>query len=639
MRKSFLLILILVVFIGAGLQFIKDDVQPQSRESASAQTENAGQAVQPANREVNSPAAPEVTSSRPLDIQRCNELEYVHQSGRMALTIENGYNGFMSYVEQGFSVDDITLAIENEQMPFLAVEFRTRYFTQDAPAVLLLGEAHSRFNRYADLGSRRQSPPPWFNSQLQSEDEFSIPEGEQLLPDDLAGVIHRLNVSDERIMQAVASLPDPNARISMEWVVGYNLLLVDVAASVGRSDLALQMIDEGVQPYEDVFLGGTLDAAISGLMRLTAGGQQLPEAGSDTEDRVKRQLTLISRLVGMGLTLHASYSGDSRVLTSFSSTQSYRLTEELIENIYLQYGLDISAIPLSQPVTPGPRFDELTALMDKAESEIYKQHGVEFTADMRAQCQVMKTRIAEKWSPEEHLFRDDFADLTDEALFAKAPELTSCKKRMDAYDRMSNRESSELSLEKINEAIGKRDPDQLIRMISEHPDRAEELIDFMIASLPSSYSKLRDSGNLPAEIDYSTGSYAMRARELAEQGFDIQQTDRYGRSLLYGATSNWNPSLMSFLVEEGVPYYTLENGPDPLYLTIFQVASQNRNNQVTEMFDAVMSYHPIVETMHLQQMQVLKLKFPAVYDTITEKYPVLAIDGEPYSYPKSTCPL
>ncbi len=81
-------------------------------------------------------------------------------------------------------------------------------------------------------------------------------------------MIGQENIDDSRIKEAFALVTEPGAILSsnvqlMEFRQATNIL--DAAAMKGRPALAEWLLNQGVSPVEDAYLGGTLDFALRGL--------------------------------------------------------------------------------------------------------------------------------------------------------------------------------------------------------------------------------------------------------------------------------------------------------------------------------------------------------------------------------------
>ncbi len=259
--------------------------------------------------------------------------------------------------------------------------------------------------------------------------------------------------------------------------------------------------------------------------------------------------------------------------------------------------------------------------------------GQEYKAQL-ASCKQFRERIAKKWKPET-LHSADFQNAKQDELFTKAPELVSCQREMLQRRYLFRfRADGDIDIDRIGRLISKRDYEAAFAVIEEHPSVADEVVYDM---LDRAYQPMLNAGLISAELDYSY-RFSLRFAKLAEQGFDLHQPDKYGRSLLYVAASQWSPEQMSYLLEQRVPYYYGDDIPDPLYLVLYHIATRNKHDY-QQMLEAVMSYDPPIRPMHFSQMQVLKLRSPEVYAAIEAQFPQLGVEGTDTEYPSYTCYL
>ncbi|WP_139138921.1 hypothetical protein [Alteromonas confluentis] len=589
----------------------------------------------------------DVSWSEPSE-SRCDNLErLVEQASRMfgqAIDAD-------TLLSEGNSIDDVTLLIQAMKNENFAREWRDVKRKEAAKLSQLDKSLNEQFQallsdklRASGLSVVTKIPSPWLKQAIEANQPFTKYQDKEVSPEDIAWLIGQENIDDSRLKEAFALMSEPEAMLSsnvqlMEFRQATNIL--DAAAMKGRPALAEWLLNQGVSPVEDAYLGGTLDFALRGLQGMFSISwpveEDKPEIVSESvpQQTIAAQLALIQRLQGLGLELHGEYyvGKSTKTLNSYFAVNLFYIERVAIDYIEQQYGVNLLSIPQAPPLSSATSEDIIASYKQAKAEEITKVAGQDYETQL-ASCKQFRERIAIKWKPET-LHTADFQDSTQDELFTKAPELVSCQREMlQRRHRSRFRADGDIDIYPIVRLISKKDYEAAFALVAENPSVTDEVVYDM---LDRAYQPMLNAGLIPTELDYSY-RFSLRFAKLAEQGFDLQQPDKYGRSLLYVAASQWSPEQMEYLVEQRVPYYHLPDAPDPLYLVLYYIATRNKQDY-QQMLEAVMSYDPPITPMHLSQMQVLKLRSPEVYAAIEAQFPQLGVEGADTEYPSYTCYL
>lgn len=200
--------------------------------------------------------------------------------------------------------------------------------------------------------------------------------------------------------------------------------------------------------------------------------------------------------------------------------------------------------------------------------------------------------MREEWSPERFDYRN--TDITDSDLVEMAPELVSCRRQFNLQMKIFTiAPESELG-DEILHHLRKKRFEKAHSLLREHPPLKEYVFYNIAQHYEGAYQSLAGAGLLPESFDFSQFHFD-DFRWLEDQGFDLYQTDKFGRSLLLVAIYHWSIEQLTYLSEREVPYYTGADMPDPLYLVLYQIATQGKRSNMIEMLTAIMAYEPVVD--------------------------------------------
>lgn len=541
-----------------------------------------------------------------------------------------------SFLDDGFSVDDITLAIDALRNPNFAREWRNNYRKKDSQLDTLNEQLNKALRaKMPDLpsgmGVFRGVPVDRLEEAVKNDKPLEISSEETLIVDDVAWLIQQPNLSDATIKPFVLQLEDINARLGRSYVIDKQAIsLLDVAAFNRRPALAQWLIAQGATPASDAYLGTTLDYVLAGLSRFPQ------EALQEQNDTVAAQISLANDLIEQGQRSVSEFQND-RFKSRFSANL-FIFWEGVDEALELNYGFDLKTVPIMAPLT-SPRSSELiTQIQSHQEAMIADQVGEE-TAEIRSRCRSFKKQVAEAWSPK--WLSGELVDYRDDELYEMAPELVMCKREKEMFTEARPGRRSDFDEGRYYRVLSDGEWQLAMSMLDDFPEAVPRVFHESVAYIPESYAAFAGAGLVPDAWNFSyledNDRFVNNLQKIEETGVDLYMTDIYGRNFLFLAVNAGSPEALQYLEQVGVPYYQLPNTPDPLYLALYHVATRDRAKDAKAIINILMAYSPAISSAHLAQMRVMKLKAPSLYQDIVDEHPQLTVDDSNVAYPAYTC--
>ncbi len=216
MKKIFVTLLVLFLFVSAYFVIIGYSSSPESAvQDRAVETPVAVKNSQPEK------VLPVQAALIPEDLAQCSlffrEIEMLQQQFFWSL----GDESFYAFIEDGYTLDEVTQVIEQLDTAGSAMKFRLQYMARFAPSVKYLSPERGISDTN---GSLRQFPPQWFSQAVSKGDPIVVPDGEELLPEDIAWMLRNTDISDDDVLQAAALLPDISARMYVDNFVWFDLL-------------------------------------------------------------------------------------------------------------------------------------------------------------------------------------------------------------------------------------------------------------------------------------------------------------------------------------------------------------------------------------------------------------------------------
>ncbi|WP_414830249.1 hypothetical protein [Alteromonas sp. H39] len=618
---------ILVLYLVFGLPH---EPESESEPDTPAKSSPASTTSSKNTPEIQQEAAPEFVA----DHQQCTDLQKnIDRVTRHYFDDER----LSSFLDDGFSVDDITLAIDALRNPNFAREWRDDYRKKDSQLDSLNRQLNKALRENmpdlpSGMGVFRSVPVNRLEEAVKNDKPLeTLSDEETLIVDDVAWLIQQPNLSDTAIKPFVLQLEDINAKLGSSFVIDKQAIsLLDVAAFNRRPALAQWLMAQGARPTSDAYLGTTLDYALAGLSRFSQ------ETLQEQNDTVAAQIALANDLIEHGQRSVSVFENDS--FKSRFSANLFIFWEGVSEALELNYGFDLKTVPIMSPLT-SPRATELiTQIQSHQEAMITDQVG-EKTAEKRSRCRSFKKQVADAWSPK--WLGSELVDYRDDELYEMAPELVKCRReKMMFKDALPGRRS-EFDEDRYYRVLSDGEWQLAMSMLDDYPEAVPRVFHESVAYIPESYAAFVGAGFVPDVWNFSyledNRYFVNNLQKIEDAGVDLHMTDIYGRNLLFIAVNAGSPDTLQYLVQSGVPYYQVPNTPDPLYLALYHIATRDRAEDANAIISILMAYSPTVSDAHLAQMRVMKLKAPSLYRDIVDEHPLLTVDDSNVAYPAYTC--
>ena len=280
-----------------------------------------------------------------------------------------------TYLADGFSEEDVTFFL-NKSNPNIARIRRDFARRRNSPLQQLNAEVWQLARQeIPDLPEQPKMilsvPQPWVEEAVNAGNVLRLEQNWQVLPGDVAWMIGQSDVDDKTIQDAIALMSDKNGVIGSDISPqkgAYNIL--ESALMAGRGRLAEWMLNEGVEPASDSYLGSTLDSAVDGLLNAFSIYDEVLAPGTEADRQAV--VRVIKQLAAQGQLMNAEYGKYIDPDTLYSrngSVYNYIFETHALVTILNKTGLDIMAIPRSEAFS-SERGEELVKLVRSRQSEM-----------------------------------------------------------------------------------------------------------------------------------------------------------------------------------------------------------------------------------------------------------------------------
>ncbi|RTE86265.1 MULTISPECIES: ankyrin repeat domain-containing protein [Gammaproteobacteria] len=574
------------------------------------------------------------TATALFDTSNLRECEIFQQEYNVAR--RNWLNGqeqaWGNYLQEGYSLIDVTLVMARFTHPRLAAGFRAEQLRWQSEVAIynrdLNQSASQSIEGFAASGMtfQRAIPLPGLDS-FESMSESEKTQVLRELPvnvDDIAYFIYE-GLPFEDITMMLDSIEDPQS------VVNYDrhdiVSLFDYAVVASRPKIVEELLLRGMTPTEDEFLASSMDWALLSLSRYLQS------------ERKDETVEVVKRLMGLGARARFESVSPSTVKGSFQG-YDYHFNEEQLTSLRNDYQLDLTQIPeLSSPL-----LDEehplLMELSQNLNNHLSIALGTEHSSTLRDECWETVTAISQQWNPRS---KQEIYDELTEGLGEPPAGIHAMLSDIDpvlvdwyrTYKEHPSRQRSFTPFpQEVNELLWARNYDQAIEVLESHeftPAESQSLFSQLLEFGPDIYPVLMSSSLRQGKIDYLQFVLRLRAPQemqpLESLGADLRGFDERQKTLLFYAVDQMNSELVTYLVEEGFPYSFDDLGQDPLHAALRQGVMRGSITELEQTVATLMSYQPQVDEFHRNRLAVLRLKYPDVYQNLVSRYPQLAIDN------------
>lgn len=624
--KWYLLLLMLTVVVSI-LYVRSDGTAPTERKTPAT----ANQTTQSFYSEPASNVADEENQSDPenFSFAYCQTLLSDTSSQRYDWGREN-YERWDRYLDEGYSLDEVTLAIAHFTNVNLAINFRIAQLRKDTEQVKQNKALEERILReypeLVDYGFTVAMRVPAehlenFAEKSQQERENALTEHGAAV-EDVAYFMKYSDLPDDEILLMLDHVANPSAMISYQWID--TLSLLDTAVRSYRPRIVEALLSLGLRPTSDSYIGSTMDWAINGL-------------GHCCEYR-EAAARMVTMLMPLAVVAHFDIDNRQRIQSRLPKL-SYRFGEDEIVALRQDYGIDLTQIPTRQI----PSIERDHRLIRELEAELAEH----LSARTRAQnletdlatCEQVVEAVNQQWQP--RVMHDVLNSVV--AAYPDAPDRIKRELALidpslvDMFRRRFEGRSQRFSPVDM--------PDEIVDLLQ--LGKIEEVIEFYSAADLSDanvnslmwtilgwdagyYEALIYSGLLREPLEYfdmqTTSMLSVdRIERLENAGAEMRSSDSRQKTLLFYAVERGYMDLVTILEQRGYPFSFDELGEDPLHAALDTVNYRLSIENIEELVTTLMQYRPLIDEFHLSRMAVIQLKYPQTYQRLVNQFPALAV--------------
>ncbi len=561
------------------------------------------------------------------------------------------YKSWERYLNQGYTLDEVTLVVEHFLNSNFAAEFRVeqlRLHSDLSNQNQQLNEELQRLLSQEQISGLklevvRALPAAGLIGYVSLTPSKKVTLLQQVTPsvDDIAYFIGQSEYSDLDIIELLNSVIKPDA------IVGYDkfeaISLLDYAVISARVTVVEKLLQLGLKPSEDSYLGSTMEWALRELSRST------------TPERRDASAKIVISLNNLGAKARFKTRSQSKVYGMFPRN-SFSFNAKEIEALIADYGLDLTLIESRYNLFESKdnllidKGNELLVQLTHQQAEyLSKRLNIDNLKQQVTSCKLTVDTINRAWQPEsskkilrrviaKHPQSPHQIELT---LAAIEPSLVDCYLITSDSDRRQEQYLSDvddlfqpLKNGKVLDVI-----DQFLSLNLTDQNKNWAFFEILMWDL-SFYDELINSGLMVDELQYYSFNSRMLSPKsldkLAQSGADLNGVDSRGKTLLYYAVHQSNLALLGYMTEKQFPFSLNDQGQDPLHAALDIIHYEFSPDKLVATVDILMGYSPLIDQFHLSRMALLKLKYVDVYRQVTAKYPQLKVQPET-TLPKTLC--
>lgn len=537
-----------------------------------------------------------------------------------------------SFLIDGYSLDEITTAVEYFQNSNFAVSFRVDQLRNNSRLVKdnnsLMQQAKSLLPDIFKQGSpfsvvRRvpQSALENFDT-LSPRQKSSLLNANQPTVDDIAYFISDKNYSNDDILLMLSKLENASSIVGYDKIDAISLL--DYAVKENRVDVVEYLLNIGVSITEDAYLGSTMEWALTSLMTASEGQPQRNAA---------RLVSLIWNKGGRANFVKSSKNG----IKGRFPRRFFEFSNADIVLLQQRYGLDLRLIE-QRNILKVKKNSQLIRRLNKSRGDYLADTlGIGNLADFRVECKKIVANLNGIWHPSSihsvlrNKLKENLLPETAKKSLAEIDPIL-VDKYLEKTIKVVNF-SYVSGLNKIFSNVRQSDILEIIDEVIELglSDKENLFVVLQLLGFDSSYfDDLKNSGLItkePSYIDYKIFNLIKLRyiRPLSENGANLTTLDEYGKTLVYYAAKKRDLPLINYMREENFPYKLSNIGEDPLHAVLKEDSQYSRTNPLY-IYDAVvalMEFQPEIDKFHLSRLALLKYTAPYNYLKIIQQYPKL----------------
>lgn len=565
------------------------------------------------------------------------------------------------WLDKGYSIDDITLAIDHFLNSNFAANWRAKLLKKNSQLNQQNQILTEQVKTLApDLPSfvriERSIPQSKIENiaTLSQADALALIQETKLTIDDVDWLLKQDSLSQQLLLQAIEKIDDIDTLIGFGIQENETLHLIDTAAYYGRDQIITTLLEKNSVLSDDAYLGTTMEYALARLDNYFHMNIPLEN------DLIVRQVKIIKALHGLNSTAHFSIQSDQKSV-GFFPRHIYSFDAQQMTNLQQMYGFTLTEISPKITLT----FDPNSPLLTELNANFAQLHANSATPEAVANCQSLVHKINSQWQPHNLSYFSDKLiregkEVTATNLNQIDPALTDCFNYQQRQP-LSRRQSGDHSLDstiyglaaqnKINEAIKMIEDAQVEEAVSReffyqllgyNPEYFTELQLSQLRQETFDYDALYRMTNRTIslisedldtdKLDHAGESWLdianTRIISLISEGLDIDKLDYAGKSWLDIAIIEHDLPLLNYLVNQHISYPYKASGRDPLYLLLDTNHYKFNPEHLLEYLSLLMVLEPKVYPQHQRLMSLIRLKFPEAYTQITNQFPTLIVKEE-----------
>lgn len=544
------------------------------------------------------------------------------------------------FLNDGFSLDEITLAIEHFAGSGFASGFRVQELRAESELVKINNQLErqarlaipSLFESFSGISVEKKIPSPEladFN-RLSADQRTTLLESVKPSVDDMAYFIADLKFSESDLRALLVALETPVGTVGAGRVDSVSLL--DFAVAYSRAEIVKELLKRGLVPTSDGYLGSTMEWALSRL--------RYPSS----PDMPNPSVQIVRMLIEHNAAASFEYKSDTQISGHFPRGH-FSFNTEQVDYYLRNYGLDLTLIESREPVKVDVSSRLIKLLTQHKSRYLSELLGVENVEVHANACRTTLDVINRQWQTEQaHVIvkrvreeNQDFPEKIELILSDIDPSLVDYyRAHYDGYKREQNKPEMQSGMAHYLKLINEGQIAAVIEHFSNLPlsdANKNWLFSWILNWDMRFYRELAYSDLMAEELQYfefdSSRMITLDAvKKLREAGADLLDKDVRGKTFLYYAVKKGDTDLLHYLIEEQFPFSLDNTGEDPLHLALNKNRYVDSARNALNMFSIVemlMDYQPEIDRYHMQRMAVLALQSPRLYRRLTSEFPQLKV--------------
>lgn len=573
----------------------------------------------------------EVNAPDTDNFQFCTSLmkDYRELGGNWFRTEKDDWK---AYLEQGYSLDEVTLLLEHFGNSNFAASFRVEQLRK-----------HSEFSQTNNklIKLARSVAPELFDSsgislmkripaahlsdyhKLSPNQRRNVLAQNTVSVDDAAYFIYKNEITEERLIELLNAVPEPSSAVGYQQLETTSLL--DYAVYASNVAAVENLLQRGVLPTDNPYLGASMDWALS----------KLNYRWKRPEREAAVKIVQLLKDAGAGAKIKQL---SKKVISGDFPRHSWKFDQQQIEELNHTYGLDLTSINRITPLTRNTNSDLFSRLQEEKEQFLAHAMSLPDIANHQAQCRVTIKNIADAWQPDDPFqvmnqlvstYGNNVSEI-ENRLSEIEPNIVDLYRRHYQKYRMPRQPIP--GANNLLRPLSKGQIDEVIASFQElNLSEANKnwLVFQILGYNPMYYGRLVDVGFVQDEIPYFEYTRKLLSPEvlpiLADAGADLYHHDALGKTLLYYAVNEGDIGLVNYLADENIPFKLQNTGEDPLHLALSATQIRLSPDELEQLLPPLMQYNPEIDRFHLSRMALIKLQYPDLYKRISARYPQLTI--------------